>query len=254
MQCCRKYAKQCSVILITALLASLFFSLVAFGQAVTTGTVNDNANLRVGPSTSYAIAGAAGQGTIVTVVGKDDTGEWYHLDNGQWIAAFLVDGIADIPAATPIATPSAQASQQPVMVPTSVVVSYDANLRAGPDTTFPIVGHANAGQVLVVIGKNTDSTWYQLVDQAWIAAFLAIDSNTQSGNEAQAPTTQQIDNPTPTATATPIPPPTPQPAPTENPLKGQRYGAICADGATSGATGRGACSHHGGVAQWLVYE
>lgn len=37
------------------------------------------------------------------------------------------------------------------------------------------------------------------------------------------------------------------------PGKGRRIGAICVDGSTSKATGRGACSGHGGVAYWL-YE
>lgn len=32
-----------------------------------------------------------------------------------------------------------------------------------------------------------------------------------------------------------------------------RIGAVCRDGTTSSATGRGACSHHGGVEYWL-YE
>ena len=32
-----------------------------------------------------------------------------------------------------------------------------------------------------------------------------------------------------------------------------RIGAVCNDGSTSRATGRGACSHHGGVDYWL-YE
>ncbi len=31
-----------------------------------------------------------------------------------------------------------------------------------------------------------------------------------------------------------------------------RTGAICRDGTTSSATGRGACSHHRGVAQWIT--
>ena len=30
-----------------------------------------------------------------------------------------------------------------------------------------------------------------------------------------------------------------------------RVGALCCDGSRSSATGRGACSHHGGVCQWL---
>lgn len=46
---------------------------------------------------------------------------------------------------------------------------------------------------------------------------------------------------------------TPKPAP--QPVQQQRYrvGAICRDGRRSYATGRGACSHHGGVSEWL-YE
>ena len=31
-----------------------------------------------------------------------------------------------------------------------------------------------------------------------------------------------------------------------------RTGAVCRDGSTSNATGRGACSHHGGVNYWLT--
>src|SRR4051812_10121324 len=105
-----KYTKHYSAVLITTLIAFLLFSLVAFGQAATTGTVTDNANLRAGPGTSFAIAGAASQGAIITIVGKDDTGEWYHLDSGQWIAAFLVDVVTDLPVTTP--TPAAQPTQQ----------------------------------------------------------------------------------------------------------------------------------------------
>jgi hypothetical protein len=35
--------------------------------------------------------------------------------------------------------------------------------------------------------------------------------------------------------------------------KGKRIGARCNDGTRSSATGRGACSHHGGVDYW-IYE
>lgn len=31
----------------------------------------------------------------------------------------------------------------------------------------------------------------------------------------------------------------------------QRTGAICNDGTRSNATGSGACSHHGGVKEWI---
>lgn len=35
---------------------------------------------------------------------------------------------------------------------------------------------------------------------------------------------------------------------------GYRTGARCRDGSYSSATGRGACSHHGGVANWIYKE
>src|SRR5690349_4716311 len=36
--------------------------------------------------------------------------------------------------------------------------------------------------------------------------------------------------------------------------RGPRIGAVCSDGWHSNATGRGACSHHGGVAHWVHAE
>ncbi len=33
-----------------------------------------------------------------------------------------------------------------------------------------------------------------------------------------------------------------------------RTGAICRDGTRSSATGRGACSHHGGVSRWITKQ
>ncbi len=47
-----------------------------------------------------------------------------------------------------------------------------ANLRAGPGTTFAIVGGAAAGQSLAIVAQNADGTWYKLADDSWIFAQL----------------------------------------------------------------------------------
>lgn len=67
------------------------------------------------------------------------------------------------------------------------------------------------------------------------------------------PTSIIAPTPMPTATARPTARPTPQPAAPAAPAipGGTRIGAICRDGSRSYATGRGACSHHGGVDHWL---
>ncbi len=55
-----------------------------------------------------------------------------------------------------------------------------------------------------------------------------------------------------TRTPTPVPTTQPRVAPAAPAApSGVRVGAICRDGSRSSATGRGACSHHGGVARWL---
>jgi hypothetical protein len=56
-----------------------------------TGTVIRNANLRAGPGTTNAIVGSARKGTPLTIVATNPAGDWYQLDTGAWIAAFLVD-------------------------------------------------------------------------------------------------------------------------------------------------------------------
>lgn len=70
------------------------------------GAVNNSANLRTGPGTSYAVAGKAQAGDAASVVGRSADGEWYKLAGGEWIAAFLVDiedanglPLADAPSA-----------------------------------------------------------------------------------------------------------------------------------------------------------
>lgn len=79
--------------------------------AQNTATATSNANLRSGPGTSFAIAGSVTAGQKLTIVGKDDTGNWLKLSDGKWIAAFLVEQSAasgkSIPTVAPTATPTA---------------------------------------------------------------------------------------------------------------------------------------------------
>jgi endonuclease/exonuclease/phosphatase family metal-dependent hydrolase len=54
----------------------------------------------------------------------------------------------------------------------TATVRRDANLRAGPGTTYAIVGIAKSGASVVIVSKNRSSDWYQLDTGAWIAALL----------------------------------------------------------------------------------
>jgi hypothetical protein len=76
-------------------------------------------------------------------------------------------------------SPTPQISTQTLLlVPTTTpplppaVANQPANLRAGPGTTYAIVGSAAQGQTLTIIARNAAGDWYQLDSGAWIASFL----------------------------------------------------------------------------------
>jgi hypothetical protein len=89
------------------------------GQPVELGVVTRSANLRAGPSIEYAILGSAPAGTTVRIAGTNKAGDWYHLSNGRWIAAFLVD-LDGADSAQPPATPATRVAPVAPVVTTPV--------------------------------------------------------------------------------------------------------------------------------------
>lgn len=118
--------------LVAALFVALFFccSLIIFAQSAIVGTVTKDANLRAGPGTNYAIAGTVKAGQAVTIVGKNDAGTWYHLDNGKWIAAFLINTANNAPPATPTKPGNAPAKQTPVPTPAPTATPVSSSVVA----------------------------------------------------------------------------------------------------------------------------
>ncbi len=83
---------------------------------------------------------------------------------------------------TPQPTPRARASYLPTATlspandaprqPAPVVVTANANLRAGPGADYDRVGSAAPGDTVELTARNAAGDWYQLASGAWIAAFL----------------------------------------------------------------------------------
>lgn len=66
-----------------------------------TVVANRNANLREGPGTSFPVVGSVRQGQSLALVGQNHDESWYLLEDGAWIVAFVVDGIAtELPSRT----------------------------------------------------------------------------------------------------------------------------------------------------------
>jgi hypothetical protein len=62
------------------------------------GVVTTTANIRSGPGLNFSVVGQAQSGQSVTVVACNQDCSWLQLENGNWIAAFLVDLVASSPS------------------------------------------------------------------------------------------------------------------------------------------------------------
>lgn len=97
-------------------------------------TAAQDSNLRAGPGTDYAVVGSAALGQSLMPVARNEAGDWLLLDNGAWIAAFLVTNPGAIPA-LPIA--GATTSVAAPVVPTSVPAEPTQAPTPVPPTATP---------------------------------------------------------------------------------------------------------------------
>lgn len=100
-----------------------------------TGTVTITANLRSGPDTTFDAPATTTAGQAVTVVARNADGTWYLLDNGLWLAAFLVEGVEgqQLPVATDELVTNLR-TQSAVTTP----VTATTPITTTPITTTPV--------------------------------------------------------------------------------------------------------------------
>jgi uncharacterized protein YraI len=191
------------------------------GVSLIATSVIENANLRAGPGTNFAIVGQATAGQEVQVAAVSEDGGWYLLGNGAWIASFLV---AAPEAPVPVVNDQIlqAVTGQTAPAPTGVVtptVTVDANLRAGPGTEFDVIGGTITGQAINIVGRNADGTWFRLDNGGWVFAALvanpppleSVPVLNPDGTPAAAPQPPGLGSLLPTPTPTPTPTPQPQP-------------------------------------------
>ena len=93
------------------------------------------------------------------------------------VAPIVAPDVAVVPAPDPApvappANPPSASPARPAPAPASGIVQSLANIRSGPALTYAIVGSADSGQTVTILGCNEGCTWYQVAEAQWIAAFL----------------------------------------------------------------------------------
>jgi tetratricopeptide (TPR) repeat protein len=112
------------------------------------------------------------------------------------------------PTATSTPTPSPVV--EPAATPFALVQTDNLNVRLGPGTDYPILGQANAGSQLALLGRNEAGDWLVVccIDDrpGWVAARLvSTEASIADLPVGLAPTRVPVAPPTATPTATPGP-------------------------------------------------
>jgi uncharacterized protein YraI len=81
--------------------------------ATTTATATRNANLRGGPGTTYPVVGGVRTGQALTIVGRNQAGDWLQVADDKWIAASLVNNAPVVGIAENALTPTQPTPQEP---------------------------------------------------------------------------------------------------------------------------------------------
>lgn len=122
-------------------------------------------------------------------------------------AAPNIDATIQLPGATSASTPVAtRVAGANVDGEGTHVANQNSNLRAGPGTSFEIVGRVEAGGTVTIVGENNDGSWLQLDNGSWIAEFLvrpiSTDSTDENSDDSDDDDNEATPTPSPTPTAT----------------------------------------------------
>jgi len=134
------------------------------------------------------------------------------------------DGIEVVEITPPTSTATPILTPRPALVAKNIV-----NIREGPSTAYPKLGQLQKNQEAIVIGRNSDSTWWQIElkgkngnpkSGGWVFGGLVTTQNADGVKVAKLiptlppPTSTPTVSPTATVPPATVPPPTVPPAAT----------------------------------------
>jgi len=90
-----------------------------------------DANLREGPGTTFPVVGGTVTGQALTIVARNADGSWFRLDNGGWVAAFLVANAPD-PATVPLFDENAPAPTPTATTPLTPTTPLTSTAPVSP--------------------------------------------------------------------------------------------------------------------------
>ncbi len=101
-----------------------------------------------------------------------------------------------VPSATPTPTPSPAPSKTPTPSGVSATLKVNANVYAGPASSYPVLGQLSKGQSAVIFGLSQDNIWL-VIDFQRRQGWIRTDQATITGNLRSVPIVAAPPTPTP---------------------------------------------------------
>lgn len=131
--------------------------------SVPVAMIERRVNVRSGPGASNPVIGVAVAGQQYLITGRSEVGDWWRIDkDGRhgWVFGELV---------TPLDVRGGQVAvvkfpAPPLLPVTEALMSVNrrANMRAGPDNSYPIVGEVVPGRQYMITGRNAAGDWWRI--------------------------------------------------------------------------------------------
>lgn len=139
------------------------------------GIATQNAGLYRVPDINLASEASVFANSPVQIVSVTSDKKWYRLDNGYWIESLYVIGYdaAALQATSPNAEPTVTLVSE--SFPRTAIANRNVNLYKTPGDETTIEAGVFVGTTVILIGSNSDKSWYQLNDNYWLPASAVAD-------------------------------------------------------------------------------
>jgi uncharacterized protein YraI len=222
-----KLGSRARTLILIAVLATLLVPLIALAQAAPTAVVmTPRLNVRSGPSPNFNVLAVLDQGNVVTLLGRNADSSWAFVRtagnvegwastryltptapfsglpvvSGPTTATATPGGPAGTPQPTGFPPGSLPGGGSSGIVPGQAVVSSSRlNLRAGPGAGYAVAAVLNEGDLLTLLGRNSNGSWAKVRTAASLEGWVSTRYITIAGTASDLPVLANVE---PAATVT----------------------------------------------------
>ena len=140
--------------------------------------------VRSGPGFNFPAAGFVNNGSFVNLLGRTSDSTWIKVSANNdtlvgWMNASVIQtnlSINNLPVvdgSTVTPTPTAPTTPPPSGA-TATITTGSLNVRSGPGLGYNVLGQVHLGQVVTLIGRNSEGTWVKIptfggLNEGWIS-------------------------------------------------------------------------------------